>query len=318
MIEFGVYLPQLTGSYETVLSVAHRAERLGFDSFWLFDHLHGPGLPEVPSLEGWTVATSLLAQTETLRVGHLVLCNNFRHPALLAKMATTLDVISGGRLELGIGSGSVEAEHTQAGLPWGSMEERSERLAEALEIITTMLASERTTFAGRHYRVDDLPNLPRPTQQPRPPIHVGGAGGRHTLPIVARYADVWNVPTYALGEWQRKVGVLEEHCERIGRDPAEIRRSHEAVLVLAADEAGVKRALADAERRYRPADVWGLHEGGYIGTPAHVTDRIGELVDQGISTFVFFVAARNAAETIELFSAEVMPSFRSAVVRRPS
>src|SRR5215469_10125114 len=139
-IEFGIYLPQVALTFEEILGRALECERLGYDSLWLYDHLYTPGLPQAPSLEAWTLATALLARTSRLRVGHLVACNNFRHPAVLAKMATTLDVISGGRLEFGIGSGSVEAEHEQAGIGWGSPRERSERLGEALEIITRMLA----------------------------------------------------------------------------------------------------------------------------------------------------------------------------------
>lgn len=145
----------------------------------------------------------MLACTRTLRVGHLVLCNQFRHPALLAKMAATLDVASDGRLDLGIGSGSYEAEHVEAGLPWGTSGERAERLAETLEILTRAFAGDVVDFEGAHHTVRGLPTLPRPVQHPRPPIVVGGAGERRTLPLVARYADVWNIPTYALGELDR-------------------------------------------------------------------------------------------------------------------
>jgi alkanesulfonate monooxygenase SsuD/methylene tetrahydromethanopterin reductase-like flavin-dependent oxidoreductase (luciferase family) len=120
-VDVGIYVPQLQLDYDTLLGKARLVEQLGFHSFWVYDHLYGPGMPDVPAFEGWTVATALLAHTERLRVGHLVLCNNFRHPALLAKMATTLDVISAGRLELGLGSGSWEAEHHEAGMPWGSI-----------------------------------------------------------------------------------------------------------------------------------------------------------------------------------------------------
>ena len=196
------------------------------------------------------MASFLLAQTERLRLGHLVLCNNFRNPALLGKMATTLDVCSNGRFEFGLGSGSVEEEHHQAGLPWGSFAERSSRLGEALQIITDMFANERTTFSGQHFEVRDVPNLPPPVQRPRPPVHVGGMGPRHTLPLVARYADVWNIPVYGLADWEEKQVVLESECAKIGRDPAEIRRSHEAVLVLGEDDDAVAEGRA-AERRYR-------------------------------------------------------------------
>lgn len=307
-IEFGIYVPQLSMSFEDILDRALDSERLGFRSFWLFDHLYGPGLPDVPSYEGWTLASALLAGTSTLRVGHLVCCNNFRHPALLAKMATSLDVISGGRMELGLGSGSYEQEHHEAGLPWGTARERGERLAEALAIITSMFAGPRTTFEGQHYAVRDLPNVPGPVQQPRPPIHVGGVGPKYTLPLVAQYADVWNVPTYALDRLTELAGALEAECERAGRDPASVRRSVEAVLVVAPPDR-LDEATAVARRRYGMPG-FGLDAGGFIGTPAQITDRVGELVQAGFTSFIFMPHDRGKRETLELFAAEVMPHFR--------
>lgn len=308
MTAFGVYVPQLAFSYDDVLGRARLAEELGFESLWVFDHLYGPELPNVPSLEGWTLATALLANTERLRVGHLVLCNNFRHPALLAKMATSLDQISGGRLELGIGSGSYELEHAQSGLPWGTFAERSEQLEESLEILTRMFAEETTTFDGKHYSVRDMPSLPRPVQQPRPPIHIGGAGEQRTLPLVAKYADVWNVPTYALDDWQRKLDVLHAECERIGRDPAEIRLSLEIVLALAPDDESLADARSLAEHRFG-GPGWGLEAGGYVGTPQMIVDRIGEHVEAGVDLFVFFMHDRAKEHTMRLFAEQVMPAF---------
>jgi F420-dependent oxidoreductase-like protein len=305
-IDVGIYVPQLAFDYPAILERARLCEELGFSSLWLFDHLYGPELPDTPAFEGWTLATALLAQTTTLRVGHLVLCNTFRHPALLAKMATTLDAISDGRLDLGIGSGSYEPEHERAGLPWGSFAERSERLGEALEVITRMFTGEPTTFDGKHYQLRDMPSLPPPVQQPRPPIHVGGVGEQRTLPLVARYADVWNVPTYALDELDHKRTVLEAECERVGRDPAEIRISEEAVLALAPDAGGLAEVQAKAERRFG-GPGWGLHEGGYVGTPAAIVDRIGERIEQGITYFVFFTHDRASEATLRLFADEVLP-----------
>jgi len=304
--EFGIYLPQVAFGYQEILDRALVAEDLGFHSVWFYDHLYSPGQPDVPSFEAWTLASYVLAHSRRLRVGHLVLCNTFRHPALLAKMASTLDVLSAGRLEIGIGSGSVELEHHQSGLPWGSGAERSGRLGEALEILTSMLEGTPTTFAGRHYRVEDLPNLPSPVQQPRPPIHVGGIGPRHTLPLVARYADVWSVPTYGLATWEESERLLEEECARIGRDPSTIRRSHEAVLVLAPDDASLAVARAKAERRYGGGG-WGLEAGGYVGTPSMVADRIAQLVEKGVTLFVFFTHDRADPRTLELFAERVMP-----------
>ena len=304
--EIGVYIPQVSVTFEQLLARALLCEQLGYDSFWVYDHLYAPNLPGTDALEGWTLATAVLARTTRLRVGHLVLDNNFRHPALLAKMATTLDVISAGRLDFGIGSGSYEPEHGEAGFPWGPLAERSARLEEALEIITRMFASDRTTFDGQWYQVRDLPNLPQPVQQPRPPIHVGGIGERYTLPLVARFADVWNVPTYGLGVWRERGATLETACEAIGRDAATIRRSLEAVLVVTADEHALVEARARAERRYA-GPGWGLAEGGFVGTPPAIVDRIAELMDQGMSLFVFFLADRGERDMLHLLAEEVIP-----------
>lgn len=306
-VKFGIYLAQLAMSADEITSRALDCERLGFDSLWLFDHLYGPGFPDRDAFEGWTLAATLLARTSRLRVGHLVNCNNFRHPAVLGKMATSLDVLSGGRLDFGIGSGSYEPEHHQAGLQWGSARDRSERLEEALEIITRMFASPTTTFAGKHYSVEDLPNLPPPVQQPRPPIHIGGAGRKLTLPLVARFADVWNVPTYALGQLDELSAVLDEECDRIGRDPREITRSIEAVLATAAPDT-LDGAISVAQRRYG-GPGFGLEDGGFVGPPSQIVDRVGELVEKGFSTFIFMTHDRASTETLELFANEVTPHF---------
>ncbi len=305
-IEIGIYAPQVSLPFEEIIDRARIAEELGFHSLWFYDHLYSPGLPALPSFEAWTLASYVLAQTTRLRVGHLVLCNNFRHPALLAKMASTLDVLSGGRLELGIGSGSVQVEHEEAGLEWGSFAERSGRLGEALEILTKMFSGEPTSFEGDHYRVAELPNLPAPLQRPRPPIHVGGVGPRRTLPLVARYADVWNVPTYGLAGWEASRRALDEECAHIGRDPASVRTAQEAVLVLAADEASLSEARAKAERRFG-GPGWGLDAGGYVGTPAMVAERIMERASRGVSFFVFFTHDRAHPRTLELLADQVVP-----------
>lgn len=307
-VEFGIYVPQLGFDYGQIRARAEACEALGYHSIWFFDHLYGPQVPDLPALEGWTLATAVLAQTERLRVGHLVLSATFRHPALLAKMATTLDVISGGRLELGLGSGSYAAEHDRAAMAWGTVAERTELLAETLEIVTRSFAEESVTTAGPHFALRDFPVRPRAVQQPRPPIHVGGAGERRTLPLVARYADVWNCPTYALGELDSKRAALARECAAIGRDPASVRLSIEAVLVLAADDSALVDAQARAAHRF-PGPAWGLDAGGFVGTPDTIIARIRERVEQGFTFFVFFTHDRAARETLELFAREVMPAF---------
>src|SRR5437870_3833426 len=184
------------------------------------DHLYPPGLPEVPSFEGWTTAAALAAVTERVRLGHLVLANGFRHPALLAKMAITLDHASGGRLELGLGSGSHAPEFAEFDLDFPKAAERAGRLAEAIEVIRLLFTEDAPSYDGRYYRLRAAPSRPRPVQRPHPPIHVGGAGEKRTLPLVARHPDVWNCPTYALAELPRKLAVLRREGERLGRATA--------------------------------------------------------------------------------------------------
>lgn len=303
--EIGVYLPQMGFTYEQMLHRARRCEDLGVDSLWLYDHLYGPGVPDYPSLEAWTLATALLSNTERIRIGHMVLCNQFRHPAVLAKMATTLDQISAGRLQLGLGSGSIEDEHDRVGLPWGSFRERSERLEETLEILAQAFADERIDFRGKHFTVTDFPVKPGPAQQPRPPIVVGGVGEKYTLPLVARYADVWNVPTYALGELEHKVSVLRSMCADIGRDPSSIVLSVEAVMALAPDDASLPEVRRLAEKRFR-LPAFGLDEGGLVGTAPAIVDRIRELQALGFGQIVLFTHDRGSDQTLDLLASEVV------------
>jgi alkanesulfonate monooxygenase SsuD/methylene tetrahydromethanopterin reductase-like flavin-dependent oxidoreductase (luciferase family) len=304
-LDIGVYVPQMGFSYADVLHRAQRCEELGIGSLWLYDHLYGPGVPNIASLEAWTLATALLSRTERLRVGHMVLCNQFRHPAVLAKMATTLDQISDGRLELGLGSGSIEDEHLRMGLPWGTFRERSERLGETLEMLTQAFANEAIDFAGKHYTVKDMPIVPGPVQRPRPPIVVGGVGEKYTLPLVARYADVWNVPTYALGELEHKVEVLRACCADVGRDPASITLSVEAVMALAPDDASLPRVREFAEKRFG-GPGFGLREGGLVGTAPQIVDRIKEWQALGFGQVVLFTHDRASDETLDLLASTVI------------
>ena len=304
-LDIGVYLPQMAFSYSDVLHRARRCEDLGIGSVWLYDHLYAPGAANLDSLEAWTLATALLSNTTRLRVGHLVLCNQFRHPVLLAKMATSLDHISGGRLELGLGSGSIEDEHSRAGLHWGTFAERSARLAETLEILTRAFAGDTVDFIGEHYSVTGMPVRPGPVQSPRPPITIGGSGERYTLPLVARYADVWNVPTYALGELDHKLSVLRSLCDDIGRDPDTIAMSIEAVMALAADQAALPGVREVAEKRFGDPAI-GLREGGLIGTPETTADRLRQLPDMGFGQVVLFTHDRASDPTLELLASEVI------------
>lgn len=309
-VRFGLYLPQVGRDAEQLEQRALVAEALGFDSVWLFDHLYPPGQPEVGSFEGWTLATHLLARTTRLRVGHLVLSATFRHPALLAKMAATLDVLSGGRLELGLGSGSVAEEHRRAGMAWGTAAERADHLAEVLTVVDRLLRAPGPPAegAGAGGAVADLPNLPPPVQRPRPPLHIGGVGPR-TLALAARHADVWNLPTYGLGRWRAHHDAVDRACRDVGRDPGTLRRSHQAVLVLARDRSGLDEAMAVAGRRFA-GDGWGVAAGGYVGTPDDVVRRVAEVAEAGVDLCIFLPHDRGTAATLELFAERVMPAFR--------
>lgn len=307
-LDIGVYVPQMGFSFADVLHRAQRCEELGIGSLWLYDHLYGPGMPEIDSLEAWTLATALLARTERLRVGHMVLCNQFRHPVVLAKMATTLDQISAGRLQLGIGSGSIEDEHRRTGLDWGSFATRSARLAESLEILTQAFDTGTVDFTGEHYAIRDMPIRPGAFQQPRPPIVVGGVGEKYTLPLVARYADVWNVPTYALGELEHKLAVLRSICSGIGRDPSTIVMSVEAVMALAPDEQSLPKVRQFAEKRFG-GPGFGLAEGGLIGTAPMIVERLRQWRDLGFGQVVLFTHDRASDQTLEILASQIISEF---------
>lgn len=301
-VEIGVYIPQVGFTFEQYLARAQLCERLGIASLWMMDHLYPPEMPEVPSLEAWTLATAVLARTERLRVGHLVLSATFRPPALLGKMATSLDHVSGGRFELGLGSGSYEPEHRAAGLPWGTVRERTDRLEASLEVISAMFG--RAVPSGA-VGPPVPPNVPKPLRPGGPRIHVGGAGERRLLPLAARYADVWNCPTYAVGAFEEKCSQVRALAESFGRDRSALRCSVEAVLVLVDREERLAEAKAVAERRFG-GPGWGLAAGDFVGTPARILDRIEAFRAQGADSFVFFLHDRGDESTLRLLADEVL------------
>jgi alkanesulfonate monooxygenase SsuD/methylene tetrahydromethanopterin reductase-like flavin-dependent oxidoreductase (luciferase family) len=308
-IEFGVYLPQLQMDFETIRDRVQLADRLGYDTAWFYDHLYPPGLPDVPGLDGWTVVSALAPLTERIRLGQLVLCNGFRHPGVLAKMAITLDVISGGRLELGLGTGSYLEEFAEFGLPCPDIATRSEQLDEACEVIKLLCTEKRASFEGRHYQLREAPTALFPIQKPHPRIVIGGGGERRTLPLVARHADVWNCPTYSLGELKQKLDAMRRACDAINRDPGSLVFGQQAVVVLLADEADRDRELEIARRRFG-GKAWGLEAGGFVGTAEQVTAQIREQVALGFTQFALFFHDRGEPETLERFAREVIPLAR--------
>jgi F420-dependent oxidoreductase-like protein len=252
-IQFGIVRNQNL-PWTTLVNHYRTFESLGFDSVWNCDHFQRPSIPEDPYLEGWTSLAALAAITTRIRVGTLVTSNTFRHPSLLAKQAVTLDHISHGRLELGIGAGWYEPEHRRFGLPFPPTPELVDRFAEAVSVVDLLLRQDTTTFEGRFYQIHDAPFRPASVQRPRPPLTLG-AHGPKMLRVVARYADRWN--SYGTEDEIRERGVtLDEHCAAIGRDPAAIIRSlYGWTLKLGADPWASPDSFQDIVGRYREVGI---------------------------------------------------------------
>jgi F420-dependent oxidoreductase-like protein len=227
-VTFGIVLPQSVPSYITVRNVALECERLGYDSVWLNDHFYEGWLPSEehrhPYLDCWTLLPALAVDTKTIRLGSLVTSNTFRHPSLLAKMAATLDIISGGRLEFGIGAGDLPIEHHTYGIPYPSDNERISRLHEALQVIIKMWIEEKPRFAGKFYEIREPPCFPKPIQKPHPPIWIGSiTGRRRIIRLAAEFADNFNVLGGSPESYAEKMMMLDKYCEEIGRKPSDIR-----------------------------------------------------------------------------------------------
>ncbi len=237
--------PQNT-EWADMLAVWQAADEIElFESAWTFDHFYPIfSDPTGPCLEGWVTLTALAQATRRLRLGTLVSGIHYRHPALLANMAATLDIVSGGRLEIGVGAGWNEEESGAYGMELGSIKERSDRFEEACEVLVGLLTQETTTFQGEHYQLTDARCEPKGVQRPHPPICIGGSGEKRTLRTAAKYAQHWNFVGGPPEEFARKRDVLHRHCADVGRDPAEITLSSHVRLEPDLDYAKV---AAEAE-----------------------------------------------------------------------
>jgi len=237
-LKLGLHLPQDGTNYEQIREVALEAENAGLESFWLLDHLHASPRADSQFLECWTVLSALASETKRIRLGALVLNINIRNPALLSKMATTLDQISNGRLEFGIGAGGTnraklgkdqgfEYEFTAYGVPFPRKPSiRIEKLDEGLEVIKRMWTQDEATFTGKYYSIKDAICNPKPTQKPRIPIWVGGMSGPKIMGVIARHADGWNMMRVTtIEDYRSSLRKLREACLRIGRNPDEIKTS---------------------------------------------------------------------------------------------
>jgi F420-dependent oxidoreductase-like protein len=271
------------------LDLARRADAAGFTSLWVMDHyfqIPEVGPAEDPMLEGYGALSAAAAVTEHISLGTLVSGVTYRHPGLLVKSVTTLDVLSGGRAVLGIGAGWFEREHLGLGVPFPPVGERFERLEETLQIANQMWSGETGPFAGKHYQLAETLCRPLPLSQPRPRILVGGGGEKKTLRIAAQYADVWNMFSMDAAEVERKLDVLRQHCEAIGRPFEDIEKSVLGPPVMPAGQTGA-----------------------YGMTPIQGVEFIGQLRELGIDHYIAFTSVDSAA-IVDVFATEVMPHFR--------
>ncbi len=235
------FWPAASNRWDDTLALCRHVAETGWDGVWFADHFM-PNTPEAdgPTHECWTTLAALAASVPRVRIGALVSGNTYRHPAVVANMARTIDHISGGRFVLGIGAGWQENEHQKYGIPFYTLRERLDRLEEACQVIRALFEQDRANFNGRYYRLDDAPLNPKPLQRPLP-LLVGGGGERRTMRIAARYADEWN--TWGTPEvLAHKISVLEAHCRDLGRDPRTIRRSAQALILITDDPERAARA----------------------------------------------------------------------------
>jgi F420-dependent oxidoreductase-like protein len=302
--------PQQGASYDDLLAVAREAERLDFDAFFRSDHFlsMGPGSGEPGPTESWVTLAGLARDTERIRLGTMVTAATFRLPGPLAIAVATVDAMSGGRVELGLGAGWFEDEHRAYGVPFPSTRERFDRLEEQLAIVTglwTTPVGERFDFQGRHYQLSDSPALPKPVQRPRPPVIVGGFGKRRTPALAARYADEFNVAFAPLGDFRTLVAAVADACERAGRDPSSMTWSTAQVLCCGEDEEAYRRRAAAIGREPDQLRATAL-----AGTVAEVTDKLGTFADGGAQRVYLQVLDLSDLDHLRLVAAEVAPAFR--------
>jgi len=301
--------PQFGATYDDQLAVAREAEALGFDAFFRSDHYltMGAGLGEPGPTDSWVTLGALARETERIRLGTMVTAATFRHPGPLAISVAQVDAMSGGRVELGLGSGWYEQEHAAYGIPFPSLGERFERLEEQLAIVTGLWetpAGERFSYDGRHYQLGGSPALPKPVQTPRPPIIVGGWGKARTPRLAARYADEFNVPFAPKPEvFTGQVEAVRAACEAVGRDPASLVCSAAITVVCGEDEAAYARRAAAIGRD--PAE---LRAGVAAGTVAEVTEGLGGFVEAGAQRLYLQVLDVHDLDHLRLLAAEVAPA----------
>jgi F420-dependent oxidoreductase-like protein len=290
---------------DSLRAIATQAERLGFDSFWVMDHFHqiqGVGDLQEPMLEGWTTIATVAGFTSKIKLGTLVTGNVYRHPSILAKIGATLDVLSKGRLFMGIGAAWNQEESAAYGVPFPSTKERFERLEEAVQIIRSMWTQERTTFDGKFYQIQGAYCNPKPIQKPHPPIMIGGSGERETLRLVAKYADACNIFGSPVTV-RRKLDILRTHCKSMGRDYDSILKTKLSHVIIDKDRRAVEQMVA-TELGHMPEQR--LREWATFGGPDDVRRQIETFRDAGIDYLIGNFEAKHELEATALFADEVV------------
>jgi F420-dependent oxidoreductase-like protein len=321
MIRVGVMIEGQEGlTWDRWRTIAQTVEALGFESLWRSDHLFSLfGLPTRPGLDTWASLTALATATHRIRFGPLVCPITFYHPSLLARHAAAVDVLSGGRLELGVGAGWHDREHQAFGIPYPPVGERIRRLDEAAQVIRALWGDGPAQFAGRYYRLDGAVGWPKPLQRPRIPMVVGGRGPR-VLEVVARHADEWNCAGgRPPADVRAKTEILTAACERIGRDPRTIRRSWMGAFLIGENGAALERRAKKIQeivppRASTPAatlpDVL-RREGWLVGSPQDIVGQIQGLAAEGIERFMLQFFDQEDLDALRLVAQEVLPRLAS-------
>ena len=284
-------------AYETMTNVAKAADETGYEGIWLVDHFHTVPKPsQEVTFECWMSLAALARDTKRVRVGQIVTCNSYRNPALVAKMASTLDVLSHGRLNFGIGAGWYEHEYRAYGYPFPDGPERLRQLREALQVILAMWEQEEATFEGQYYQVRGAINQPKGVQKPHIPILIGGSGEKVTLKLVAQYGDSCNV-SGDLKTLEHKFAVLKQHCESVGRDYESIYRTSGAFCAIADSDA---EAMALVPEIYKPE----LRETSLVGSPATIRQRISDMESLGVQEIIMDLPSATDLTVLHRFAQE--------------
>ena len=310
-LRFGIHAGQQYTDFPAYVELWQTAEDLGLDWASVFDHFMPiQADPTGPCFEGLTLLAAMAAHTERLRCGIIVTGVTYRAPAVLANMAATIDHVSGGRLEFGLGGAWYELEHDQYGIPFPRIGQRLAMMGEAAEILKSLWTQPRTTFSGRHFQLKDAMCEPKPLQKPHIPLWIGGSGERVTLRHVAAQADGWNTFLIPLDEFDHKLEVLDGHCQEVGRDRSEIRIQLVLQAVLGAD-------AREAEDQLRArAEALGVEpdsmRGGVLAmTPEQLTEHLRPYVERGVGDFLLSARPPMDRRTLELFAGEVAGALRS-------